>query len=181
MRQLLRHATASSHEALDQRFGSLDLTDRDDYARFLGAHFIGIAALAPTVRAFAADALGVAMPDYPALLADDLDALGVPAARLPRVIVPPALEPAAVAYVVAGSRLGIAGLSRLPSWGSRHAVARAYMEDVEGLHLWRALLGWMAARPLAPAAGEALVASAEAAFAVFAEAFARSGEMTARR
>jgi len=34
----LREATAHAHEAVDAVFGDYDLTDRDDYARFLSAH-----------------------------------------------------------------------------------------------------------------------------------------------
>ena len=75
MHETLRAATRASHEALDASFGSLDMQDEADFERFLRAHYIGMEPLFPAYRSFVTDELGVAAPDFPAMLRADLACL----------------------------------------------------------------------------------------------------------
>jgi heme oxygenase len=134
----LREATAPSHATLDGAFGSLDLGSRGDYVRFLSGHAIGMDPLFASFQAFVTRELGMECPDYPALLRDDLAALGVDAAQLPVVATVPELTPVGSGYVVAGSRLGLTMIRKQGYWGRDHALPSAYMEDDSGLAIWKA-------------------------------------------
>lgn len=170
----LRDATASSHNTLDAAFGSLDLSVREEYVRFLAGHAIGMAPLFATFRSFVEDDLGRVCPDYPAMLHDDLAALGVDSTKLPTVEVRSALTPSATGYVVSGSRLGLAMIRKKGYWGQAHALPSAYMEDDAGRDIWKDAV----ARLKPECADEAVVAhesaAAVAAFDTFRSAFAAS-------
>ena len=133
----LRDATAASHETLDAAFGSLDLSQRADYVRFLSGHAIGMAPLFTSFRGYVEGELQVACPDFPAMLRNDLAALGIDAQHLPRVDAPGALTGPATAYVVAGSRLGLAMIRKGGYWGSAHDLPSTYMEDDSGRIIWK--------------------------------------------
>jgi len=170
----LRAATADAHERLDGQFSTLPLTDAAGYRRFLAGHAIGWAALWPQFRDFIEQELGLTAPDYPAMLAADLAEAGADAAALP-VVAPPAAEcPAGVAYVLAGSRMGIAMLRRQPHWAAAHGRAGRYMADGSGPGLFRALKDWMDGPDGAAADRAAAARAARGAFAVFSNAFALS-------
>ena len=171
MRRILRDATVGSHTMLDAAFGSLDLGERADYVRFLAAHCIGLSALDPIFADFVTTSLQIDPPDLLGMVRADLTASDVDVARLPQVSAPAGLEPAAVGYVVCGSRLGLAGIARQPYWGSIHGRPSAYMEDRSGLAVWRALLAWMEQAPVEPDCVAALTQSANAVFATFRQAF----------
>ena len=171
LREILRTQTAASHESLDALFGTLDLGEREDFARFLSAHYIGLSALYPLYHAFVADELAMEPPPYPAMLRRDLAAMGRDAAHLPTISPGGDLDPLAVTYVLAGSRLGLTMLARKNYWGRRDARAAVYMDDTEGMAVWRSLLAKMA-EPHPDAEAQArIVASANDAFAVFRHAF----------
>jgi heme oxygenase len=177
MQTLLTHfreATAASHAMLDSAFGSLDMTERADYARFLSGHAIGMAPLFDSFRAFVEEDLGLDCPDYPAMLRDDLRALGVDAGRLPSLVAPTQLTPSATGYVVAGSRLGLAMIRKAGYWGMAHALPSAYMEDEAGLAIWKHAAARLKQDEVDPARAARERAGAVAAFDTFREAFAAS-------
>lgn len=180
MLKQLREATRASHEDLDAAFGALDLADRGEYGRFLTAHYIAVAPLYPAFRDFCAAELDVAAPDFPGMLRDDLAEIGLDASALPVLAAPVTLDPAEVTYVLAGSRLGIAAIRKHDYWGRSHATACRYMEDTDGLAVWRGLTAWMRGRPCVSPAPEPRGASALTAFALFREAFAASAPAIAR-
>ncbi|HUD29641.1 MAG TPA: biliverdin-producing heme oxygenase [Novosphingobium sp.] len=172
----LREATGPSHERLDASFGSLDLARRHDLARFLAAHAIGLAPLFPVFRAFVEGELGLSCPDYPAMLAEDLAALGVDAQALPVLDVPAAIAPpeaaAGVGYVICGSRLGLAMIRQRGYWGEAEGFRSAYMTDGRGHEAWKALVPHLRGR--APADATTPRDAALAAFDTFSAAFAAS-------
>jgi len=183
MQHLLTHfreATSASHETLDSAFGSLDLSMRADYVRFLAGHAIGMASLFPGFRSFVEGELQRECPDYLAMLHGDLAALGLDSDDLPQVAPPSALSPPATAYVVAGSRLGLAMIRKGGYWGREHGLPSAYMEDDVGRAIWKDLVARFKAE--VPDAGTAARegAAAVAAFDTFREAFAASAMDTAR-
>jgi heme oxygenase len=176
----LREATSASHASLDSAFGSLDLATKADYVRFLSGHAMGIAPLFASFRSFVEDELHLTCPDYPAMLHDDLAALGTDAVQLPRVSPSAALTPSAVGYVIAGSRLGLAAIRRHGYWGRVHDLPSAYMEDDLGLTIWKETAAKL--KHIVPdetdAAHEA--AAAVAAFDTFSDAFKASAIVLVR-
>jgi len=172
--QTLREATSASHETLDAAFGSLDLSSREDYVRFLRGHAIGLAPLFGSFRQFVEGELDLSCPDYPAMLQSDLAALGEDPSALPQAHEPAALRSAATSYVIAGSRLGLAMIRKNGYWGRAHQQPSAYMEDDQGLAIWKHLAArlkeWFPDEE--EAAGQQ--ASAIVAFETFREAFAIS-------
>jgi heme oxygenase len=178
---LLREATGPSHERLDASFGSLDLSSRDDLARFLAAHAIGLAPLFPVFRSFVEERLGLECPDYPAMLAADLAALGVDGDALPVLEAPAAIAPigaeAGVGYVVCGSRLGLAMIRQRGYWGEAEGLRSAYMTDGRGHEAWKVLVSRLRGHAASPQAAEAARAAALAAFDTFSAAFSASGSV----
>lgn len=176
---LLREATGPAHERLDASFGSLDLSRRDDLARFLSAHAIGLAPLFPVFRAFLEERLGLECPDYPAMLAADLAALGTQVASLPVLETPAAIGPVGaepgVGYVVCGSRLGLAMIRQRGYWGEAEGFRSAYMTDGRGHEAWKALVPLLRGQAPSPDAAQAARDAALAAFDTFSAAFAASG------
>lgn len=89
--------------------------------------------------------------DYPAMMTADLADLGVDTAVLSMSELPEcrnggsndAHRIAGVAYVLAGSRMGIAAIRRQPNWGVNHGRAQAYLSDDSGGPVFRALVDWM--------------------------------------
>jgi heme oxygenase len=134
----LREATQASHETLDAAFGSLDMSDRDDYVRFLSGHAVGLAPMFAAYRSFVEDELGLPCPDYPAMLGADLAKLDIEVDALPHVKAQGDLSPAATGYVVSGSRLGLTVIGRSGYWGRDHGLPSSYMEDTQGLGVWKA-------------------------------------------
>ncbi|MBB4859980.1 heme oxygenase [Novosphingobium chloroacetimidivorans] len=174
----LRDATAASHALLDAAFGSLEMSDRADYVRFLSGHAIGLAPLFGNFRAFVEDDLGLACPDYLGMLHQDLAALGIDGAELPRIAAAGGLTHAATGYVIAGSRLGLTMIRRQGYWGAAHALPSAYMEDERGLAIWKDAVGWLKQRELDDAQAERN--AAVAAFDTFRAAFDASATINAR-
>lgn len=159
---------------LDADFGSLDLAKREDYARFLSGHAIGLAPLFESFHAFVQGELAMECPDYPAMLRTDLAALGIDSDDLPVLEQSPALSSTATGYVIAGSRLGLAAISRNGYWGRDHALPSAYMEDSRGLAVWKEAAAKL--KQVLPDETQAAreSAAAVAAFDTFRQAFAVS-------
>lgn len=178
MLSLLREATGPAHERLDASFGALDLDQRSGLARFLAAHAIGLAPLFPTFRSYLQDELALECPDYPAMLAADLAALGINADALPVLALPVGIDTAAaargVAYVVCGSRLGLAMIRQKGYWGEARGFRSAYMTDGRGHEAWKALVPVLRTRDYSAQDAEAARIAALAAFDTFGQAFASS-------
>lgn len=177
LRDALRNETRDAHEKVDGAFGSLNLAEREDYQRFLAAHYIATAPLQPILAGFTARELGRTEPDFTAMLHSDLSALGVDPDALPRIDPPANIDPRAVTYVIAGSRLGLSMLRRQPYWGKAEGISSSYMEDGEGMVLWKSLLGWFAEQKADQAEIEAVCGAARQCFTVFERAFAMSASV----
>jgi len=175
LRDHLRRATSLQHQSLDRQFGSLDLRVRKDFTRFLSAHSRGMDILQRPFAGFV-DQVGLTAPDLAAMLAADLaDLGGAPGPRVPEggMVIG---SSAGVAYVVLGSRLGLAHLRHQGYWGAEHAVAQRYMEDREALALWKPLVAWLGAQPAIGVDADQAVATALDCFAVFSRAFESSSD-----
>ncbi|MBB6503912.1 heme oxygenase [Sphingomonas endophytica] len=165
---MLRDATGAAHEAVDAAFGAHDLASPEAYGRFLLAHG---RALPAAERVMAALPFARTLPTRAPLLAADLADIGeVVPAPLPFAPGDDAATLWGVLYVVEGSRLGGAMLSRqvppdLP-W--------RYLGAVHASGQWRAIRAALDAA----AAGEdsdwtaRMIAGALATFALYAEAAA---------
>lgn len=177
IRDRLRDATAETHAALDREFGAYDLTRRTGYRRFLAAN---AAALLPLEQALERSGVRQIMPDWEqrarshAILADL--AFFADSAR------PLALDGLldrdrllGTLYVLEGSRLGARVLVKLAMRSADPDVraATAYLRHGEGRGLWPSFLSLLE-REGASADEAELIAGADAAFAMFAEAAARA-------
>lgn len=172
----LRTATTASHEALDASFGALDLSSRAGYARFLRAHALGLAPLFGAFRDTIERELALPCPDYPALLAADLAALGDPRIE-PAPPLPLLAEAGAglgVAYVVCGSRLGLSVLRQRGTWGETNGIATAYITDPHGHAAWKALVPRLRRTDATTPESGTARAAALSSFDSFARAFAVS-------
>jgi heme oxygenase (biliverdin-IX-beta and delta-forming) len=173
VRAALRSGTAADHERLDALFGRFRLDQDGDYRAFLTAH-----AMALTSIEAALDAAGFAaeLEDWPQrkradAIAADLAALGEP---LPLPLpAPPVETPAArwgAAYVVEGSRLGGALLSR----SVPETFPRAYLGTPQPPGAWRKFLEMLDKHLSLSQDVEAATKSARATFALFESAGLRA-------
>jgi heme oxygenase len=156
----MRAATADLHDELDRAFAVFDLAEPAGFDAFLRVHQSAMAAIAPAFEAFVRGPLAMAAPDYPAMLAADLDRPAPTAGGVE-------LDGVGAAYVVAGSRLGRSVLRK-----RGFARPSRYMDDRAGLAVWRALLAWMEIQPETPAQRIRAEASAREGFGIFARALA---------
>lgn len=161
LRQVLRDATSDQHDRLDARVTAMDLTDPEDYRRFL---LMQLMARAP-VEAWLASCLPDAPPPLAALLARDLEALG---ATLPAALpfAPPAdADPLGACWAIAGSSLGNrAMLHHLTKSGQAEALPTAFLADGAMATYWQGLKPKLEA-PASAHSGA--LAAAEAVFAAF--------------
>ena len=185
LRRSLRKGTRAGHDRLDAALGALDLTQPSGLTTFLAAHAFGLHGVLPAAGTFVETELGATMPDLAALVARDLAGLGVDIA--PRLAGDMGLDAlpdldasagagAGMAYVVMGSRLGMAVLRRRGYWRSPALPACRYIEDTSVSPLWPRLLDWLACAGSGVA--EPALAGARAGFAAFERgvAMARGGD-----
>ncbi|MET1756774.1 heme oxygenase [Novosphingobium sp. RD2P27] len=177
---LYRAATKGSHDSLDAAFGSLDLSNRADYVRFLRGHAMGLASIFDGFRRFVEEDLHLACPDYPAMLADDLTKVGVDARDLRSVSPAGEVSQRAAGYVIAGSRLGLAALARSGYWGRTHALPSTYMDDRQGLAIWKHTAAKLKQVVPDEARAERESSSAITVFDTFRDAFAASAPAAVR-
>ena len=171
LRQHLRQSTSARHDQVDGLFGSLDLAQRADYGTFLTAHYCAFRAIEPSLSMFCSAELGMAAPLFARDLALDLAALGIRVADLPALTVDSTVAPAGIAYVVAGSRLGLGVLRARGLWAGAATTANRYFSDASGPALWRAMVAWMDRQDLPADELARLTAAADATFALFVTAF----------
>ena len=179
--ELLRAATAATHQQLEARMPLDDGWSRQRYAAFLRATLAVVAAVEPRIRRL--------LPDPPAgetpgaerlrhdltLLHDDADV--EPAPGLPEIDTPAAAFGAA--YVLQGSMLGgVVIARRLELDPNIPAGSLTYLRPAEAAGpSWRDFVRRLNAFGANAAAGErhAAVASARQMFASFEAAFSREG------
>ena len=162
LRQALRTATSAQHDRLDGRVTAMDLTDREDYRRFLSMQWM---ARAP-IEAWLTERLPKAPPPLAGLIARDLEAMGAPppTGQLPFAL-PAGADPIGACWAIAGSSLGNRSMLRRLA-GSRKAgdVPTDFLADGAMTAYWQTL------KPrLEAPAGDSndAVAAAEAVFATF--------------
>lgn len=113
-RTLLRTATASAHDRVDQALGGFDLSDRDGYRAFLIAQAQPLVTVEAAIDAFDPAAI---LPDWPErrrvpLIAADLTDLDAPIPTAEPLDLPDSPAALGAIYVLEGSRLGGALLAR---------------------------------------------------------------------
>jgi heme oxygenase len=176
LREVLRHNTAEAHARLDARLGTLDLHGLSGYRRFLEAN---AAALLPLERALIKAGVARMFADWEMrsrreAILEDLACLGGAADELPA----PRLDVAGVLgtmYVLEGSRLGARYLLKNAeaSPDPRIAAATAYLRHGAAEHLWQSFLPKLESHGAALGDQDGVIAGAQRAFDLFAEAAAR--------
>ncbi|WP_294355983.1 biliverdin-producing heme oxygenase [uncultured Sphingomonas sp.] len=161
----LRAATRASHDAVDAAFGGYDLSNCDDYRRFLVAH---ARALPVAEQALGALAFARTLPPRAPLLEHDLADLGE---QMPASLSFACADEAALwgaLYVVEGSRLGGVMLAR--SVGSD--LPHRYLAAAHGPGQWRAIRDAIdaAGRDASTEWYDALLNGAAATFDLYAQA-----------
>lgn len=141
LRGFLKRETAAKHDYLDSIFAGFELETLAGYAGFLSAHYIAWNAMSDAWSAALRDLIGFEAPDYAAMLRDDLRDVGVAdLADLPNLTVRPCESQAGLAYVLAGSRLGIGAIARQPNWGGRNDTGHRFLTDPQGANIFRTLI-----------------------------------------
>jgi heme oxygenase (biliverdin-IX-beta and delta-forming) len=178
LRSLLKEATADAHRDLDARLSGLGLASLDGYRRFLEAN---AAALWPVEDALEAAGVADIFTDWPqrarrAAMAEDLAKVGGEVHPVPPM---PGLNRNGVfgtMYVLEGSRLGAKYLLRGVGNAADPVVASAtaYLSHGAGQHFWQTYLAALEQEPATSSDAAEIVAAANTAFAMFAEAAARA-------
>lgn len=144
LRLFLKQQTAARHQQIDDSFDQFKLDTQQGYSGFLTAHCIAWSALADNWSEAVAHLLGTAAPDYAQMLLQDLAELGQPAAvGLPQVAVESPGCDAGMAYVLAGSRMGIGTINRKPHWGSSNGHNSRFLTDGQGADLFRGVIAYL--------------------------------------
>ena len=164
LRSWLRMCSAAEHARLDASLGTLDVGDADGYRRFLMAHAIGLAAVQPAAEDFVRRVLGRTLPDAAAMLAADMAEVGMAMpAGAPAPI--PTAQGAGAAYVLLGSRMGMAVITRgvaLPA-----GTTGRYLFDRDLGAMWKPMRDWLGAAAACGPQAAAALAGTRAAFAAF--------------
>lgn len=138
-RFVLKAGTQRQHDNVDALFSIFDLHQHEDYAHFLSLHARCFAAL--LVRADEACLTQSLLAEMCAALEDDLDSLGHANAvgRAGGVGLSEPVDPLAIDYVVAGSRLGSQILKQRWAGAKSGSVRRAgtYLGLMHDPALWR--------------------------------------------
>jgi len=166
LRNLLRNATADSHQRLDNLVSQLDLSRAEDYRRFLELH---AAVLLPLERWLEEAGVAQRLPDWHGrtrslALRRDLMDLGVrwgPPQRLTYDNAASAM--AGVLYVTEGSRLGGKVLAKRVM-GTGAGLPTAFLQHGAGGGLWSSFLAWLERQPRDVAFAEGAVAAARNVF-----------------
>lgn len=144
LRSLLKQQTAARHQQIDDSFDQFRLDTQTGYTGFLTAHCIAWSALADDWSKAVAHLLGTAAPDYAQMLVQDLAELGRQAtAGLPEISVETPACDTGLAYVLAGSRMGIGAINRKPHWGSSNGHVSRFLNDGQGADLFRGVIAYL--------------------------------------
>lgn len=142
-RFVLKAGTQKQHDSVDALFSSFSLHQHRDYARFLSLHARCFAELLEYAgEACLTQAL---LAEMCAALEDDLDSLGHtnPSGRAEGVGLSEPVDPLAIDYVVAGSRLGSQILKQRWAGAKDQNVrlAGTYLGLMHDPALWRTVCG----------------------------------------
>lgn len=173
LRARLRQATAPLHARIDEAYAGFAFDQHDGYRRFLRAHGRALGALEVALERAGVHTL---LDDWSLrvrrhALRQDLADLGEPP---PAELIAPALSDSGscwgAAYVLEGSRLGARVLAQRLRQADPRAPTR-YLEHGDVARLWPVFLKRFEGRA---SAGDwpAMLAAAEASFALFADAAA---------
>lgn len=121
----------------------------------------------------------MAVPDYPAMLREDLVELKANGDPVPPHNGQAADPQPGIAYVIAGSRLGLAMIRKHGYWGRAHDLPSRYMEDLQGQAIWKELARRLDTTVLPPADADVQCQAAVAAFETFHTAFHASSHAQA--
>lgn len=168
LRSYLRAQTRPEHDALDTAMSRFDLETERGYRAFLATNLLAWSCLAGHWESFLAETLRTDAPDYCALLEQDLAELGSDNANgLPPISPPHIACPGGMAYVLAGSRMGMATIRKRPNWGARTGRARRFVEDRAGPNLFRTVIAHLESLPQDKASRAASAESATLTFDIF--------------
>jgi heme oxygenase len=143
LRAFLKKKTAENHEALDNIFAGFCLDEEKGYQDFLSAHYVAWSAMSSYWVDALENTLEIQAPGYSALLAADLEDMRDGGAEaLPTLSVKKPLSDAGLAYVLAGSRLGIGAIARQPTWGNLNRRASRFISDSQGIDIFRRLTAY---------------------------------------
>lgn len=152
---------------------AFDLETEEGLHAFLATNFVAWSCLAKHWGSFLANTLGVEAPDYPQLLRQDLDELSGCHAALPALTMAYDITaPEGMAYVLAGSRIGMATIRKRPNWAAHSGLAQRFMNDNSGPDIFRAVVAHLNSLPEADGTWSAATRSAEQTFELFVEALA---------
>ena len=141
LRAFLKDATADKHNAIDTSFARFDFASQGGFVRFLAAHLLVWRELARPWQRVLARRLDIEAPDYRGMLEQDLRlSTGSREVDLPPLAPRSIACDVGLAYVLAGSRLGMSAIARLPSWGKAHGLGLGYMSDRRGVEIFRSLV-----------------------------------------
>lgn len=174
-RTILREATRPEHDRLDGMFTALDIAAHAGFARFVSVHlacFTAMSERAPT----GGHAHG--------LLCEMTQRLGLDNALLSGaeagdgIALPACIDPRAIDYLVAGSRLGSKVLFKRWAGSSDPVVQRAhhYFSLDSDPSFWRATCDALAAIDPAGPEAKRIVADTKALFGLFSSVYAQSVE-----
>jgi heme oxygenase (biliverdin-IX-beta and delta-forming) len=177
LRSLLREATTSDHERLDNLLAALDLQSFPGYRRFLE---INAAALIPLEGALVAGGVRKLLPDWEhrarsEAMRADLSAVGGMARPLAQPKIDGPFDLLGTLYVLEGSRLGAAYLIKSVerSADPRVSNATAYLGHGAGERLWPSFVAVLESHADALAQPDEIVQPAKQAFELFTEAVAQ--------
>ena len=170
LRHVLRQETRQEHDALDRAISTLDITRIDGFCRFLHIHHTCFTAM--QTRALAACQSRLALADMVDGLSRDLSAVGAQKAAL-HLALPPRLDPLAVDYMVAGSRLGTKVLHRIWAQATDPMVRQAdgYFGLTGTPTLWPDTCHNLSRVPVDTPRAAAIVADTKTLFQLFSTAF----------
>ncbi len=176
VREKLRQATAAAHRSLDARLAGFDLETVYGYRRFLEA---SAAALLPLEEALEDSGVERIFPDWrersrSSAIKADLDRLHGVASPLGRIGPLNRNAVLGVMYVLEGSRLGAKLLLRSIAGHPLIEDATDYLSHGAGKALWRSFLLRLEGESVTSDDETEIVTGARGAFAMFAEAAART-------
>ena len=172
LRERLRGATASDHEALDGLAAGLDFDSVSGYGRFL---YASAAALTPLELALERAGVESWLPDWSSrtrrkALARDLAAMGLTPPDLSVHPTPERPFGLGLLYVLEGSRLGARFLARRVLQ-ARPDLPIDYLTHGDDANLWRSFLTWLEAQPKVGLRTDEAIAGARYGFQCFSAAF----------
>lgn len=164
LRARLRRDLRAAHDALDDVSAQMTLETLEGYVSFLGMHAFGMGAIEGLA---CGDDVAAMRADLLQRVRGDLVALGQTVPTPPSA--PPQIDPLAIAYVLAGSRLGNAVLRQRWERGelARSGVPSAFITAPDYHEVWRAFCAQAREMPATGPAADRIVADSDQLFKQF--------------